>query len=345
MERRRPASITIIMAALSIFVASRVLPSQAAPPRLSLPLSCRPLENCFIQNYVDVDPSPSVRDYACGSASYDGHKGVDFRISSIAEMKKGVSVLAAAPGRVKAVRDGMDDRLIRNEKDRATVLHRECGNGLLVIHDDGWETQYCHMRKGSLRVKPGDIVKRGQPLGLIGLSGNTTFPHVHLAVRYGGRVVDPFTGVSPGEKRCGQSGISLWEPAVFNAFPYAAGKLFVYGFTDHPAGRPELMKQGKLPQPSSRRTRALVFYGMALNLEQGDRLRIILTGPDGELARQSIIPFNRHKASYLFYAGRKRKSNLWPAGTYRGSFSLLRGNRVIWTKWDKLVLPGKEKEN
>ncbi len=44
------------------------------------------------------------------------------------------------------------------------------------------------MRKGTLRVKPGDIIKRGQILGLIGLSGNTTFPHVHLAVRHAGRV-------------------------------------------------------------------------------------------------------------------------------------------------------------
>lgn len=338
MKQKRTVRIAVGMAVLVVSLIHGALPSQAGPPRLSLPLACRPLENCFIQNYVDVDPTPSVHDYTCHGASYDGHKGVDFRISSMVDTKKGVPVLAAAPGKVKAVRDGMADRLIHSKKDRAAIQHRECGNGLLIIHDDGWETQYCHLKMGSLRVQPGDIVKRGQLLGLVGLSGNTTFPHIHLAIRHMGRVIDPFTGTSPEEKPCGQAGVSPWKPSVLKAFPYADGQPFVYGFTDHainPATQPQ---SGKPAKSLSRRAQALVFYGMALNLEKGDQLRIVLTGPDGELARQITKPFNRHKASYLGFAGRKRTSPSWPAGRYQGTFSLLRGNRVLWTKQKNLIL-------
>ena len=337
----RLAIIAVGIAALLLFPVSGASISYAAPPRLSLPLTCQPLESCFIQNYVDVDPTPSVHDYTCHGASYDGHKGVDFRILSIAEMKKGVPVLSAAPGRVKAVRDGMTDRLIISADNRAAVLHRECGNGLLVMHDDGWQTQYCHMRKGTLRVKPGEIIQRGQILGLIGLSGDTAFPHIHLAVRHRGRVIDPFTGLAPGEKACGQTGVSLWQPSILKTFPYASGQPFVFGFADRRVNEADLMQWGRLPPPSSRLAQALVFYGMVLNLEKGDQLRIVLTGPDGRLVRRKTHPFNRHKASYLFFAGKKRKNNPWPAGTYQGSFSLLRGNSIIWTKLKKLVLTNK----
>ncbi len=338
MKQTRTARIVVCMATLFVLLVPGALPSRADPPRLSLPLACKPRENCFIQNYVDVDPTPLVHDYTCHGASYDGHKGVDFRISSIADMKKGVPVLAAAPGRVKAVRDGMVDRLIRSEEDRIAVRNRECGNGLLVVHDDGWETQYCHMKKGSLRVQPGDIIQRGQILGMVGLSGQTAFPHIHLAIRHMGNVIDPFTGTTPGKKPCGQAGAPLWQPSVLKAFPYADGQPFVYGFTDHAVNQSTLVQLGKPTEPFSRRAQALVFYGMALNLEKGDRLRIVLTGPDGELARQLTKPFNRNKASYLSFAGRKRTTPYWPPGRYRGSFSLLRGNRVIWTKQQNLTL-------
>jgi hypothetical protein len=153
-------------------------------------------------------------------------------------------------------------------------------------------------------------------------------------------VVDPFTGISPGEKPCGQAGVSLWQPAVFKAFPYAGEQPFVLGFADHPVNESDLMQWGKLPPPSSRRAQALVFYGMALNLEKGDQLRIVLAGPDGELVREKTKPFKRHKATYLFFAGKKRRNKLWPAGIYHGAFSLLRGKRIIWTKRQKLVLTG-----
>ncbi len=56
---------------------------------------------------------------------------------------------------------------------------------MLIDHDGGWQTQYCHMKKGSIRVREGDAGAVGTPLGEVGLSGMTEFPHVHFTVRHG----------------------------------------------------------------------------------------------------------------------------------------------------------------
>ena len=78
-------------------------------------------------------------------------------------MKKGVPVVVVGVV-VKAVRDGMKDVDVAIAGVKS-VEGRECGNGLVVSHRGGWETQYCHLRRGSVAVKAGDAVSRGQRLG------------------------------------------------------------------------------------------------------------------------------------------------------------------------------------
>lgn len=304
----------------------------AKAPNLSLPLDCVAQKTCFIQNYVDLDPSKYVRDYTCHKASYDGHKGVDFRILSIVAMKKGVRVLAAAGGVIKGVRDGMEDRLFGGKR-ASGVKGRECGNGLVIDHGEGWETQYCHMRKGSLTIKKGDLVKRGQKLGLVGLSGKTAFPHIHLSLRYRGRIVDPFGGEKPSNTACKtKTNASLWQQKVLKQFPYVSGQPFLWGFTDRPVKKGTLMTRGGVPVPASTKAAAMVFFGLALNLQKGDQLRISLRGPKGVIAGTVSKPMNRHKASYLLFAGKKRLSFSWPRGTYKGVFSLERNGKQVWEK-------------
>ena len=61
-------------------------------------------------NFVDLDPGPGVRDFACGTQTYDGHTGTDSDIRSFREMDIGVPVFAALDGRVISVQDGEFDR-------------------------------------------------------------------------------------------------------------------------------------------------------------------------------------------------------------------------------------------
>ena len=155
-----------------------VLPA-VAEPQFGLPLNCPSDSICPIQQFVDVDAGSDARDPWCGTQTYDGHKGTDFRVLSLKDVARGVEVVAMADGVVKAGRDGMADRLVATEQDRQAISARECGNGLVLDHGDGFETQYCHMRQGSLGLAPGAEVRKGEVLGFVGASGLAAFPHVH----------------------------------------------------------------------------------------------------------------------------------------------------------------------
>ena len=176
---------------------------------LGLPLVCHLGETCWVANYVDVEPTEAARDFRCKGRTYNAHDGTDFAIRDRAVMEQGVTVIAAAPGTVLRVRDGVEDRALTDEGSKRAIAGRECGNGVVLEHDGGWQTQYCHLRRGSIRVRVGERVERGRPLGLVGLSGRTEFPHVHLTVRRNGQVIDPFTGrlQSAG---CGGEEKPLW---------------------------------------------------------------------------------------------------------------------------------------
>jgi len=75
------------------------------------------------------------------------------------------------------------------------------GNRVIVTHPDGTETWYCHM--DSFAVSEGESVEAGSQVGAVGMSGNTTGPHLHLEVRPSPDVpVDPYSvltahGVTP----------------------------------------------------------------------------------------------------------------------------------------------------
>jgi len=155
-------------------------------PELIIPLECEIGKDCDIQNYMDHKPGVGFQDYQCGGLGYDGHKGTDFRLPNLKWMREGVQVVASADGRVRAIRDEMPD--ISGQL--KSIEGKEAGNSVAVMHGNGWETQYSHLRLGSVTVKPGQEVKAGQALGLVGLSGKTEFPLVHLAVRQRGKPVD-----------------------------------------------------------------------------------------------------------------------------------------------------------
>lgn len=56
------------------------------------------------------------------------------------------------------------------------------GNFVILSHSNGWETLYAHMDRDGVDVGKGDEVKRGEEFARIGVTGNTTGPHVHFMV-------------------------------------------------------------------------------------------------------------------------------------------------------------------
>lgn len=93
----------------------------------------------------------------------------------------GAEALAVADATVVAIKDGIPEN-IPGPASRAIPITLETVSGNHVILDlgHGQYAFYAHLQPGSLRVKAGDKVKRGQVLGLVGNSGNSTEPHLHF---------------------------------------------------------------------------------------------------------------------------------------------------------------------
>jgi hypothetical protein len=319
----------LLLFATSALIGSREVDS-APPPSLQLqvPLACEIGRNCEIQNYVDRDPGSAARDYACASRTYDAHNGIDFRIPDMASQRAAVAVLAAAPGTVVSIRDAMEDISVKSIG-IAAVKGRECGNSVVVDHGAGWESQYCHMARGSISVKAGDAVRAGQPLGRVGLSGFTEYPHLHLTVRKGGRVVDPFDP-DPADHGCKVKG-DLWSPAARKALVYKRGVVLNIGLTVQ-AITADQLEDGRLPGASAA-SPALVAYVRVIGLERGDTQLLELRAPDGTVLASSSIPaLDRAKAQWFTFAGKKRSDANWPAGDYAITYTLMRANAAVASK-------------
>ncbi|MFW8635179.1 M23 family metallopeptidase [Cribrihabitans pelagius] len=307
-------------------------PAAAGDFRLQFPLDCSLGDSCHIQQFVDHDPGPGARDFRCGSLSYDGHKGTDIALPYLTDMQAGAAVRAAADGVVAGTRDAMPDRYA-TKANAESYEGRECGNGVVLRHQGGWETQYCHMKRGSIRVGKGTRVKAGTVLGEVGLSGKTQFPHLHLSVRKDGAVVDPFAPDTLDS--CGAAaGATLWAapPA------YQPGGLLGAGFA---TGIPEYdaIKAGQADEaPLPPDVPALVFWAYAFGGQAGDVLEITVTGPDGALVEQRAT-LGRAQAQFFRAAGRRLRGSGLTAGSYTGTAVLLRAGREVDRYSQVMTLP------
>ena len=89
-------------------------------------------------------------------------------------------LLSPADGKVVVARDEMEDADGANV---VTDAADAAGNVIVIELDSGLFVVLAHLRHGTFRVSEGDRVRKGDPLALVGNSGNTTMPHLHLQVQ------------------------------------------------------------------------------------------------------------------------------------------------------------------
>lgn len=326
MSRRTLLLVGVAAAVIAVLVAGGLIAllwpvTRLAGPRFDLPVACPADAGCIVRNFVDEDPGPDAKDWRCGRLTYDGHKGTDIRVPDGAVMAKGIQVLAASPGTVLRLRDGMDDVSIRVTGADA-VKDREAGNSLIIDHGDGWETQYGHLRKGSIIVRPGQSVTAGQPLALMGLSGNTEFTHTHFEIRHSGKPVDPYTGAEMGSG-CG-GGAPLWTQRALAALAHREDALFDAGFVDARPDQWVARAGGYAALGLTADSPALVFWIDVLGHRVGDRQSMRLVGPDGAVLAEAADIVKEPHLQWFQFVGKKRPPNGWPPGRYRGAYQLTR---------------------
>ncbi len=95
------------------------------------------------------------------------HNGIDLKA------KEGTPVVATGDGKVIAVEENP----------------KGYGKRIVILHGEGYQTRYCHL--SAFKVEEGDVVKKGEVIGLVGNTGLSTAPHLHYEILKDGENVDP----------------------------------------------------------------------------------------------------------------------------------------------------------
>jgi murein DD-endopeptidase MepM/ murein hydrolase activator NlpD len=267
-------------------------------PEFASPVVGRPLEEVFYGAYLDQ----GGRDYNCGGKYYPGHRGTDILLRNFRVQDSGVTVVAAAAGQVSLVHDGEPDRnAVQNSTTDWNVVQ--------LAHSGGITSIYGHLRQGSILVTPGQTVAAGTPLGLVGSSGFSNWPHLHFEVRRGASSIDPWSGPC-------QPGRSLWSAQL----PYQnTFRVLDAGVRDGPiGGQPELLER---PPDSPVITGAggvLSFWVELYNI-RAELLRAELRSPAGSVV-QSADYLNFLTFSTVFALATYPVTPDLPAGKWRAVF-------------------------
>lgn len=120
-----------------------------------------------VRGYFMPVPGRVTSNYGYRSRFRRVHKGIDLQI------KSNDTIYAAFDGKV---------RLTQNEP-------KGYGNYIILRHPNNLETVYGHLNR--FLVKPDQVVKAGDPIGLGGSTGRSTGPHLHFETRFMGYAINP----------------------------------------------------------------------------------------------------------------------------------------------------------
>ncbi len=147
-------------------------------------------------------------DWGCQQHTYSGHTGTDIAPSGTRYNDR--RALATADGTVVAIRR----------------WNTSFGYHVIIDHQNGFASLYAHLRPDSFMVEEGQSVKCGDPVGIIGTTGNSTGIHLHFEVRYYGSNTisasesEMSMAFDPFQKQCNGSNESesFWvePPPVYN---------------------------------------------------------------------------------------------------------------------------------
>lgn len=300
--------------------------AQDKPAEFFFPLRCTLGSDCWAVNYVDIDPLPeAVKDFTCQGKTYDDHKGTDFGVKDLATMEAGVDVIAPAPGKVLRVRDTEPDgdKSIE-ELESIRTAKKDCGNAVLIDHGNNLQTLYCHLKRGSVTVRPGEDVTTSQKIAQVGQSGVAEFPHLHFGVVKDGKIIDPYSGLTP-DSTCGTSHESMWSLGL--PMQYEPLSLFAAEFYNGAPDFTALRKNAAPPASVSADAKSLSFWVGIYGAQKGDIVTLEIFAPDGSQFANSVYTQERPQERQYYFTGRDEIETL-AAGTYKAKAVLKRDGQT-----------------
>lgn len=141
------------------------------------------INNKQVQALMDTDTNPemfavdfSVVDSLGEAYSGDRRNNMNYYIF-------GETVYAPANGKVLKINNHFEDNtpgsLAFEVQDTKTNRDLFAGNCIVIDHLNGEYSFLVHLKRGSVTVKEGDIVKKGEPIGQVGNSGSSMYAHLH----------------------------------------------------------------------------------------------------------------------------------------------------------------------
>lgn len=102
----------------------------------------------------------------------------------------GQPILAPAAGKIALIRDGIPD----NKPGQINLKPEErVGNFVVIDHGNGEYSLLAHLKNGSVKVRPGELIETGHAVAACGNSGNSSGPHLHFGLH---KAADPDKGMS-----------------------------------------------------------------------------------------------------------------------------------------------------
>ncbi len=93
-------------------------------------------------------------------------------------------VIAPAAGVIAEITDGIPDNKIGD----VNIL-QNWGNSVVIKHGEYLYSQVSHLKEGSIKVRKGDFVRKGDIIGRVGNSGHSPYPHLHFQMQ-----ITPYVG-------------------------------------------------------------------------------------------------------------------------------------------------------
>ncbi|MBL1215695.1 MAG: peptidoglycan DD-metalloendopeptidase family protein [Ignavibacteriae bacterium] len=153
-----------------------------------------------ISNFIDQDPNfpDQLLDYMGGQRTYDLENGYNHKGTDIFTWPFGWYKMDNDEVEIISVADGVIINKFDGNFDRNCGFGNGNWNAVYVRHTNDEVVWYGHMKSGSLTSKGiGDTVSAGEYLGIIGSSGSSTGPHLHLEVYDSfNQLIDPWFGTS-----------------------------------------------------------------------------------------------------------------------------------------------------